>query len=158
MTILATDIITPNFLTQCGQLSDAAREAAPMMNFSQWISEFRTFTISLPRRSLKTTALVQNLTADTYMIVRNQVIKQCIYNQFFEMSVPRNPKICTLPDFQYSLLRTSTTVEPISKLFLDEPDPYIEARDALMEVLIFLNYRRLLTDDFFILRVGTPVY
>jgi len=156
MTILASDIINNTLLQRLARISDTASQArAYPSSYTQWLTEHRTFSLGLGRRTLKTTTLLHYLDAQSVMIVHNQREADRL-NKMYPHELPQ---IFSPYGFQYFVeqrIRGSNRV--ISRIFMDECD-LVDSRELerIYSSIEMLAASRYLTVDVFILKVGTPV-
>jgi len=172
MTILASDIIDHAFLERLAIINPVALRSRPLMPFVNWLIEHRTFTVGLPRQTLKTSTLVYHTNENTLFIAPNEIMRHHTINHCGDgEKLPTIHPIFT-PD---SLLRFAMSgaidqhlhradgpsslspTQQFSQIFIDEHDSLdIQRQETVFRALDLLQRRHRLADNVFVLRVGTP--
>ena len=132
------------------------------IGFLNYIESFRTITIGLPRQSGKTEYLLKlKKDLSCLMLVPNRAIMDHIKRFAYEYSNTSSEiftfdSITTLVDKN----RYSYSYPPglkYSAFLIDEYSYMTQTQKILfMEALELLHERRMLTKDFYVLRLGTP--
>jgi hypothetical protein len=156
MTILASDIIDNTLLKRLAHISDIAKQARQYpSSYTQWLAEHRTFSLGLGRRTLKTTTLLHYTDENTIMVVHNQRVVDDLNRQY-----PHRLRQIFSPYGFHHFAEQGIrgTNRTISRIFMDECD-MVDTRDweKIYGSIEMLAASRHLTDDVFILKVGTPV-
>lgn len=155
MTLLASDFIDPSLLERLAYVTELAERYRPATPFTQWLTEFRTFSLGLGRQTGKTSTLMRYTDEHTMLIVPNQRMAEYITKQY-----PHQLRQVFTP---YSLLQFATydgrgTDRQISRIFMDELSMVGHKEwDSVYEAIELLNAHRHLTPTVFVLKVGTPV-
>lgn len=156
MTILASDLIDNTLLERFARISDIASQARQHpSSYTQWLTEHRTFSIGIGRRTLKTTTLLHYTDENTVLIVRN-MSEVARLNKTYPHQLRQIFSPYEFERFAQQGIRG--TNRTISRIFMDELDG-IDPHDqeAIYRSIEMLAASRHLTDNVFILKVGTPV-
>lgn len=156
MTILASDLIDSALLQRLARVSDIAKQARTYSpSYRQWLTEHRTFSLGLGRRTLKTTTLIHYTDENTILIVHNQRTADDL-NKRYPHQLRQIFSPYEFERFAEQGIRGTNRV--ISRIFMDELD-MLDARDwdRVYISIEMLAASRFLTEDAFILKVGTPV-
>lgn len=157
MSFIATDYINHTAVQQFTVISTVAAEARLHLSFMSWLKEYRTFSIGLPRQVGKTTALISVSTESTAIIFPTRLMLDYVKRRRPAVPVglydPSSFVECA------SSYRTSSNSPKLTQIFMDEFD-YIPPHRAqqVMDAIELLQHRGGLSDDVFILEVGTPPF
>lgn len=161
MTFLASAIINANLIQLIATVSPIAAAHKEHVEFMQWVHELRTTTIGLARQTGKTTALLNLMVDDTYMLVHNEQMRRYVTTQLLTSPPPElRTRIMTVTGFIQAVTHGRVT-HPVGSLFTDElyyknPPNSSDSRQSLYSALYYLHRAGLLTANFFILNTGTP--
>lgn len=155
MTILASDIINTEFLDKLAQVSDIANASRDHLSFTQWMLEHRTASIHLPRRTHKTSTLLRFSNDSTLVVFSTQQMLSYARREFSHVAY----SMLTIAGLTRLAESSVPSVAPkISRIFTDELGHISASRSRdFWEAIEMLHKRNLLTDDCFILNIGTPV-
>lgn len=155
MTIYASDFINDEVLERLAVISEPAIQWRESMHFINWLTQFRTFSLGLARQTGKTTTVAKHLNEQSLAIVPNfrmvEYMKQLHPTK--EMNVFSSDTL-----LRYAVERIQGTDKVFSTIFMDELDMLDDRQwDTVYEAILVLYYGHHLTDNVFVMKVGTPV-
>jgi len=154
MQLLASDLITDDLLARLAHVSEDTIRNRQHLSFFRWMAEFRTFSLGLARQTHKTTTLIRHLDEQSIMIVHNQREADRL-NKLYPHELPQ---IFSPYGFvEFAERRIHGTGRKISRIFMDELDLVSPNPASVYTSIELLQLGRYLTDNVFILKVGTPV-
>jgi hypothetical protein len=137
-----------------------SRKYLDCMPFSTYIGELRTITLGVPRQSGKTKYLLElKDTFSSVMFVANQrMLDNCCIDKY----ALNRSNVVTF-DEMFSVIRFNRGIRQRGlkySLFLVDEYSFMrkEHENNFSELLTELKAQDLFTDDFYVLKIGTPVF
>lgn len=139
-------------------LDSTHRTRPQFLTRSTYVREYRTISLSMPRQTGKTTVLLQMLRQhESLMFTRNQMMKR---NLLQRLGWGGGETMTVEPIFTFCegkrFADSSNMVyigSPLDCILIDEPES--ERMDWLWQFIEVLDTRKELTEDFFVLMLGT---
>lgn len=132
-------------------------QMAQYISYSSFIREYRTVELRVPRQTGKTTILLNKLLDEpTIMFVHGSVERDRVrsFAHIVGADVHARTELDQIDRIKSRYFgRTNIKYE---RLLVDEPAFYTRAQeDSLQEFIEFLHGRQLVTDNFYVLKLGT---